>query len=131
MQSCNRRWIEMLTAAVLFLGGSVAGSAVAQSLGRPLSNGAPNVTVNVITPGSLYGDRVNEFDVRFAKILKFGRTRTNVGVDLYNIINSAAVLSYNQAFSPSIPAGAGAAAWLSPTAVLQPRFLKFSVQFDF
>ena len=79
----------------------------------------------------MYGDRVNEFDVRLAKILRFGRTRTNIGFDIYNILNSSAVLSYNQAFSPSIPAGAGAAAWLSPTAVLQPRFLKFSVQFDF
>jgi len=106
-------------------------ASIQQQLGRPLSSAATSVTVNVVEPGTMYGDRVNEFDVRLAKILRFGRTRTNIGFDIYNILNSSAVLSYNQAFSPSIPAGAGAAAWLSPTAVLQPRFLKFSVQFDF
>ncbi|HKF68059.1 MAG TPA: hypothetical protein VKB36_16045, partial [Vicinamibacterales bacterium] len=106
-------------------------ASIQQQLGRPLSSAATSVTVNVVEPGTMYGDRVNEFDVRLAKILRFGRTRTNIGFDIYNILNSSAILSYNQAFSPSIPAGAGAAAWLSPTAVLQPRFLKFSVQFDF
>jgi Carboxypeptidase regulatory-like domain len=103
----------------------VANALVQPSLGRPLSNSAPNVTVNLIEPGKLYGDRINEVDFRFAKILKFGRTRTNVGFDLYNILNAAPVLSYNQAFSPT------ATTWLTPTAVLQPRFWKFSVQVDF
>ena len=46
---------------------TVANAVVAPSLGRNLSNAAPNVTVNLIPPGSLYGDRINEFDVRFAK----------------------------------------------------------------
>ena len=46
----------------------------------------------------MYGDRVNEIDLRFVKILKLGRTRTNVGFELYNVTNSAAVLTYNQAF---------------------------------
>ena len=80
--------------------------------------------MNLIEPGTLYGDRVNEIDLRFAKILKFGRTRTNVGFDLYNVLNSAAVLSYNQTFSPT-------GNWLVPNSVLQPRFWKFSVQVDF
>ena len=67
---------------------------------------------------------MNEIDLRFAKILKFGRTRTNVGFDLYNVLNSAAVLSYNQTLSPT-------GNWLVPNSVLQPRFLKFSIQVDF
>ena len=100
-------------------------------MGRAPSNGATNITVNVVQPGTMYGDRVNEFDIRLAKILRFGRTRTNVGFDLYNLLNSSPILSYNQSFSPAIPAGAGAGAWLAPTGVLQPRFWKFSVQVDF
>jgi len=103
----------------------VSNALVQPSLGRPLSNNAPNVTVNLVEPGTLYGDRINEVDVRIAKILRFGRTRTNVGFDLYNITNSAPVLSYNQAFSPT------STTWLTPTALLQPRFWKFSVQVDF
>ena len=45
---------------------------VAPILGRPLSGGAPNATVNVIEPGSKYGERVNELHLRVAKLLHFG-----------------------------------------------------------
>jgi hypothetical protein len=83
------------------------------------------VTVNLIEPGTLYGDRVNEIDVRVAKILRFGRTRTNVGFDIYNVTNAAPILTYNQAFSPTTNS------WLTPNSVLQPRFVKFSAQIDF
>ncbi len=103
---------------------------ILNQLGRtPTGANATSVTVNLVEPGTLYGDRVNEFDARFAKIFRFGRTRTNVGFDLYNLLNSSAILSYNQAFSTT--ALTGAAAWLSPQSVLQPRFWKFSVQVDF
>jgi Carboxypeptidase regulatory-like domain len=104
-------------------------ASIAQQLGRPLSQQATSITVNLVEPGTLYGDRVNEFDVRLAKIIRFGRTRTNVGFDLYNLLNSSAILSYNQAFNPAITTGQSA--WLSPASVIQPRFWKFSVQFDF
>ena len=103
---------------------------IAPSLGRNLSNNAPTATVNLIEPGTLYGDRLNEIDLRFAKILRFGRTRTNVGLDIYNIMNSAPVLTYNQTFV--LPTAANPkGSWLTPTSVLQPRFFKISAQFDF
>jgi hypothetical protein len=97
---------------------------VAQSLGRPLSGSAPSVTINLLEPGTQYGDRVNEVDLRLAKVLRFGRTRTNVGVDIYNLLNSAAVLTQNQAFTPG-------GRWLVPTSVLAARFAKFSASIDF
>ena len=101
----------------------------AGGLGRPLSNAAPNATINLIPPGALYGDRVNELDFKIAKILKFGRTRTNVGIEIYNILNSAAVLTYNQNFNTTVLSGPGS--WLQPTSVLQPRFVKLSATIDF
>jgi hypothetical protein len=104
-------------------------SAIAPSLGRNLSNSAPTATVNLITPGTLYGDRVNELDLRLAKNIRIGRVRTNVGVDIYNVFNSAAVLSYNQTFVPATATSAGS--WLAPTSVLQARFFKVSAQIDF
>jgi hypothetical protein len=104
---------------------SVPNSVIQPILGRPLSNNAPSVTVNLIQPGTLYGDRVNEVDLRFAKILRIGVTRTNVGVDIYNIINSAAVLTYNQNYNPATTT------WLTPTSVLTPRFFKVSATIDF
>ena len=89
--------------------------------------GGQTVTVNLVEPGTLHGDRVNQIDLRFAKILRFGRTRTNVGVDVYNLTNSAAVLTYNETYVP----GQAVGGWLTPTSVLQARFVKFSAQIDF
>ena len=108
------------------LAANMAFTAAQTTLGRPFANNAPNVTVNLIEPGTLYGDRVNEFDLRFAKILRFGRTRTNVGFDVYNITE----LGADPDLQPDVLADQHHA-WLTPNSVLQPRFWKFSVQFDF
>jgi hypothetical protein len=94
------------------------------ALGRTISGGAATAQINLVAPGQVWGDRVNEVDLRFGKILKFGRTRTNVGIDIYNILNQAAILTYNQTFSPT-------GAWLAPQSVLTPRFFKVSAQIDF
>jgi hypothetical protein len=97
---------------------------VAPSLGRSLSGNAANVTINLVAPGTMYGDRVNELDVRIAKLLSLGGSRTTLSVEMYNALNSSAVLSYNNAF---VPGGT----WLQPLAVLTPRFLKFSAEISF
>jgi hypothetical protein len=107
-----------------------APNAATVGLNRPFAGIAgQTVTVNLIEPGTLYGDRINQVDLRVAKNVRFGRTRTNIGFDVYNIANSAPVLTYNQTFNPTITQGS--AAWLRPNTVLQSRFAKFSVQFDF
>ena len=69
-------------------------------------------------------DRVNEIDLRIAKVLRFGRTRTNVGFDIYNLMNSNPILTYNTAYNPT-------GNWLVPTSVLQSRFVKISASIDF
>jgi hypothetical protein len=95
---------------------------VATSLGRSLSGGAANVALNLITPASLFGDRINNLDFRVAKVLKFGRTRSQISLDIYNLLNASAVQTYNQTYGN---------AWLTPTLVLPARFAKISAQFDF
>ena len=104
---------------------TVSSAVAAQTLGRPLSNNAPNVSVNLIPPGAMYGDRLNQLDFRLTKILKFGRTRVNAGLDVYNLLNSNAVQTYNTSYVP------GAATWPLPTVILPPRFAKVNVQVDF
>ena len=84
----------------------------------------PNVTVNLIQPGSLYGDRINELDLRVAKIIEVRGWRANISADIYNLLNTAPILSYNEAFIPN-------GAWLLPTSVMTARFAKINVQFDF
>ncbi len=104
---------------------TVSNAVVAASLGRNLAAGAgSNVTVNLVPPGALYGNRINELDFRVAKILQFGRTRTTVGLDLYNAFNSAAVLSYNQTFIQN-------GTWPTPTSVLTARLIRIGAEIRF
>jgi hypothetical protein len=97
---------------------------VVPSLGRNLSGNAPNVTVNLVAPGTMYGDRINELDVRAAKILRFGDVRANIAVDVYNTLNSSAVLTYNSAF---VPGGT----WLQPLTFMAPRAFRITAEIRF
>jgi hypothetical protein len=101
----------------------VVTSAIASpSLGRNLSSG--NVTVNLVKPGTLYGARINNIDMRIAKILRFRGTRAQFGVDIYNVLNTDVVTLYNNGYSPT-------GAWLTPTAILPARYARFNMQLDF
>ena len=95
----------------------------APSLGRVLAGGNVNstVAVNLIEPGSMFGERLNVVDLRLNRILRAGRTRTSIGIDIYNALNVSTVLSQNNNFS----------AWQVPTSIVTPRFAKFNVTLDF
>ena len=69
----------------------------------------------------MYGERLNQLDLRFSKILTFGRTRAAINLDLNNALNGNAVLSQNNNF----------AAWQRPTSILQARVAKIGAQIDF
>jgi len=102
---------------------------VSSALGRPAAVAGTTVPIDLIAPGQVWGDRVNEIDMRLAKVLRFGRTRSTVGLDVYNVLNSNAVLTFNQTFNPAVLTGPGS--WQQPTSVLTPRFFKLSAQIDF
>jgi hypothetical protein len=95
--------------------------------GRTLAPGLATQDVDLLLPGAVYGDRINAVDMRFAKVLRFGKTRTNVGLDVYNLFNSNTPTTYETVYDPAT----NGAKWLTPTAVLLPRFMRFNVQFDF
>jgi len=97
---------------------------VAQYLGRAPSGNVTNVTINLIEPGSQYGDRINQLDFRIAKNFTFGSTRSMISADLYNVMNANPVISYNNSFTPNGP-------WLQPNAILTGRLVRISVDFNF
>jgi hypothetical protein len=101
-----------------------SGTELARSLGRPLSGNAQTASVNLVAPGTLYGDRINQIDLRIGRVTKINGWRTQFSVDLYNALNSAAVQSYNQTFVIN-------GAWLGPTLIMPARFAKITVQVDF
>jgi hypothetical protein len=103
----------------------VSTAMVQQAIGRPLAGGVANQTVNLIHPGQLYADRLNSIDLRFAKVVRFAGKRADIGVDLHNLTNGNTGTAYNQNF------GSDGSAWLRPTAILNPRFVRFNVTFNF
>src|SRR5206468_6467279 len=108
------------------------GSPIAQSLGRTLSSAATTSMLSVLAPETLYGDRANDLDLRIGKIIKVGRTRSNFALDIVNVFNSDAVLTYNSLLGTYSASGAFTpnATWPTPTAVLQARLARISVTFD-
>jgi hypothetical protein len=94
---------------------------VAQTLGRVPSGGAANIQINLVQPSVMYGERMNQLDLRVGKLLRAGRTRSVVSLDLYNALNSNAVLTESNAY----------AIFRQPQVILLARFAKISMQFDF
>ena len=110
--------------ALLAANYAVPSAVVAQTLGRAPAGNPANVTVNLVAPGTLYGDRLNQLDFRVAKTMKFGGKRMMIALDLYNALNSSAVLTYNNAYVPNGP-------WLQPNSILTPRLARISAEFNF
>jgi hypothetical protein len=97
------------------------------SLNRPFGSGNVVEFLNINEPGKLYGDRLNAVDLRFGKILKYNRTRTQVTLDVYNLFNSNTTEVYQRSYSAP---GAGST-FLNPLSIMSARFFKITAQFDF
>lgn len=102
---------------------AVPGSQIAPSLGRNLAAG-PNATaiVQLIAPGAVFGDRLNQFDIRLSKTIQVGQTRIQPQVNVFNLFNAGPVLGYNTTYGPN---------WLNSTSTLIGRMVKFGAQLDF
>jgi hypothetical protein len=96
---------------------------VVGTLGRNLSSGANGTApVQLIPPNTVYGDRLNQVDVRLTKLFQTGRARILAAFDLYNIFNGNPVLAQNNTYGPQ---------WLRPTVIQLGRLAKFNVQVNF
>jgi hypothetical protein len=120
---------QFLPGAVVLANGVFTNAQIAPSLGRNLSNcpaptGACNATVTVamIEPNTVSEKHINQLDFRLAKLLRgpFGRVRATL--DLYNVLNVAAVLGRNNTFG---------SAWGTPTRILGGRLIKLGAQYSF
>ena len=69
----------------------------------------------------MYGDRVNQLDVRVAKRLMVGKVRATVNADVYNVLNVNPVLAEISNYT----------IWRRPQRILVARFVKFGVQLEF
>ena len=78
-------------------------------------------TSDIERPNATFTERRNELDMRIGKVLKYAKTRSVVSLDIYNALNSDAMIVQNQAY----------ASYLRPVEILNARLFKVSWNFDF
>jgi hypothetical protein len=105
-----------------------ANAQIVPSLGRNVGScrGAAtcnaNVNIDLIPPNSVYEDRLQQLDIRFARIFRFGKARVRGNFDIYNALNGASILSENAGYGSQ---------WLTPYEIMGGRLFKFSGQIEF
>ena len=93
----------------------------AAALGRPTSIQGPRL--NILPPGTVFGDRLNQLDLRFAKLFDFGvGGNVRASFDIYNLFNANAVSREVAAFG---------ADYLRPIGLQPGRLAKISFQLNF
>ena len=65
---------------------------IRRSAGRS-SGTAANVVIGIEEPNETYTERRQELDMRIGKVLRFGEHETVVSMDIYNALNSNAMIS--------------------------------------
>jgi hypothetical protein len=113
----------------------VPNTVIRDALGRlpPGGFATGNTTVNILdSEHRLFADnRRTQIDMRFAKVFRFGGRRADVGVDLGNLLNSNYTTTYENTYQFSAGNTALGGTWDNPTAVYQPRFVRWNVTVDF
>jgi carboxypeptidase family protein len=100
-------------------------SVVQPSLGRSLSGGVANTTINLLESGQYFVPRANLFDVRLGKLFHFGARRVSLNLDIHNMFNRSPVLLLNNNY-----VGTGST-WQTPQAIMEARLFKLSTNIDF
>ena len=101
----------------------VPNAVVQQLLGRLPGTAliAGNTTVNLLETGQMYpSERLNQLDMRFAKIVRFGSRRADIAIDLYNLFNT----NHTTGFDANYGYATNGADWLRPTSIVAPRFAR-------
>ena len=110
------------------LGGQVLAVPIAQTnLGRPLASGSAIEFLNLVEPGKLNYERLSQADMRIGKNLRYGRTKTLVALDIFNLFNSNTPDVYNTTYS----APSATSTYLYPRSITVGRFFKISATLDF
>jgi hypothetical protein len=70
----------------------------------------------------MFGERVNQLDLRVSKGVRVGRYRVEAIADFYNALNASTVLTQTATFGPI---------WLRPSTILQSAFVKLGGRLTF
>ena len=98
--------------------------------GRPIvgnTAGAASVVVNLVQPNTVFLDYQNRLDLRVGKTFRFGQTRIQGFADIFNVFNAGTALTVNQTYG----AVAATNAWMTPTTIMDGRYVRFGMQLNF
>jgi hypothetical protein len=111
---------------------NVPNTVVQSLLGRlPPGGLATGTTVVALLDEShrLYADtRRNQIDMRFAKVVRFGARRVDIGIDLQNLLNTNYPTAYESQYSYTAVNGG---TWENPTTILGPRFMRLNFTLNY
>ena len=113
----------------------VPNSVIAAALGRlpvgATATGNTNIELTDNEHRIYAANRRTQIDMRFAKILRFGRTRTDVGVDVFNLLNTNYVTDYNTTYVFNTDNAPRPSGWGTPTSIYAPRFVRLNFTVNF
>lgn len=98
--------------------------------GQPIigsTAGGTTINVNLVEPFTVFLDYKKQLDLRVARSFRVGTRRFQGFVDIFNTTNAGTALTVNQAYS-SNPA---TNAWLTPTSIMDGRYVRFGMQMSF
>jgi hypothetical protein len=98
--------------------------------GRPIigsTTGTASTVVNLVQPNSVFLDYQRRLDMRVGKTFTLNRTKIQGFADVFNVFNAGTVMSVNQTYG----AVAATNAWMTPTTIMQGRFVRFGMQMNF
>ena len=113
----------------------VPNSVIAAALGHlpPGATATGNTTVPLTdNEHRVFADkRRTQVDMRFAKILRIGPTRTDFGVDVFNLLNTNYATGFNSTYIYDVDNAPRPSGWGTPTGVYAPRFVRLNFTVNF
>lgn len=114
-------------------------AAVSPVLGRnlaactaPTGTCTQTAAVNVVRPGTVYDDRLNQIDLRGTRRFRVGKARLQGILELYNVLNvrtpQANTVAWGVVSAPGVQAPGST--FLRPSSFLGGRLFKFGAQVD-
>ena len=97
--------------------------------GRPIvgsTAGAASTVVNLVESGSLFLDYQNRLDLRLGKTFRLDRYKMQGFMDVFNVFNKGTVIRVNETYAAS-----GTNQWMTPTGILEARYVRFGLQMSF
>jgi hypothetical protein len=85
--------------------------------------GQTSLAVALVDADTVYTDRITQLDLRFGRTFQFGRVRVIPSLEIFNVNNSDAIITY--ASTNTLNAGSS---YLRPNSIMQPRMIGFNVQ---